>query len=143
MTMTTRQQGAGSSTWSGDILEAAWEGVDNLSHCVMAVGWVYAEAVPLAAQVGEAARESTPLAAGLCNGMSTSQEMSERQYRRLCVGPTIRLLLLTCSCGLTRMSAHIAGSTSMAVPAKSICVSVENRMHAYKQGNALCTASAM
>jgi len=42
----------------------------------MAVGWVDAEAVPLAAQVGEAARESTTLAAGLCNGMSTSQKMS-------------------------------------------------------------------
>jgi hypothetical protein len=50
--------------------------VHNLSHSVMAVGWVDAEAVPLAAQVGEAARESTTLAAGLCNGMSTSQKMS-------------------------------------------------------------------
>ena len=93
----------------------------------MAVGWVYAEAVPLAAQVGEAARESTPLAAGLCSGMLTSHRHLKRQCRWMCVALTIRLLSLSRSCGLTRMSAHTAGSTSVAVHADSICVSVEKR----------------
>ncbi len=106
----------------------------------MAVGWVYAEAVPLAAQVGEAARETPPLAAGLCSGMSTSHKHLKWQCRWLCVALTIRLLLLSCSCGLTKMSAHIAGSASVAVHADSVCDLIE------KWGacdNALCIGSAM
>ncbi len=87
----------------------------------MAVGWVDAEAVPLAAQVGEAEGESTPLAAGLCSGMFTSHKHVKRQCRWLCVALTIRLLLLLCSCGLTK----IAGSTSVAVHADSLCDLVE------------------
>ena len=54
-----------------DLLEAAREGVNNLAHCVMAVGWVDGQPVALAAQVGQTAGEDTALAAGLCNHTST------------------------------------------------------------------------
>lgn len=114
--------------------------MDDLSHCVMAVGWVDAEAVPLAAQVGEAARESIPLAAGLCSGMLTTHKHPKGQRRWIYVALTIRLLLLSCSCGLTKMSAHIVGSTSVAVHADSLCDLLEKWDAC---NNALCTGSAM
>lgn len=46
-----------------NLLEAARIGVDNLSHCVTAVCWVYGQPVALAAHVGQAASEATVLAA--------------------------------------------------------------------------------
>ena len=45
----------GTELQSENSLEAARVSVHNLAHSVMAVGWVDAETVALAAQVGQAA----------------------------------------------------------------------------------------
>ena len=54
-----------------DSLEQTRVGVDNLPHCVVAVCWVDGQPVALAADVGQAAREATLLAAGLCKNHVT------------------------------------------------------------------------
>ena len=54
-----------------NLLGAAWVGVHDLSHGIMAVSRVNAEAVALAAYARQAAGECTALAARLCIDNST------------------------------------------------------------------------
>ena len=75
-----------------NLLGAAWVGVDDLSHGIMAVSRVDTEAVALAANARQAAGECTALAARLCINHACSEGLLSNSGCSAAVG-------VACGCG--------------------------------------------